>query len=67
MAQQGFQRDKHLTPLEFATQVGSDDAKVITRAYNRVRFGKEKLSTIELREINRILTGLEKVNDGVTN
>jgi hypothetical protein len=66
MAQRGLHRDKHLTPLEFANQVGTEDAALITKAYNRVRFGKEKLSTIELREINRILTGLEKVN-GVSN
>ena len=66
MAQQGHHRDKHLTPLEFASQVGTEDAALITKAYNRVRFGNEQLSTIELREINRILTGLEKVN-GVSN
>lgn len=66
MAQRGFQRDVHLTPLEFARQVGSRDAAMITRAYNRVRFGKEQLSTIELREIERILLTLENATDGAT-
>lgn len=67
MAERGFQRDKHLTPMEFASQVGSHDAAFITKAYNRVRFGKQKLSNLELKEINRILSGLEKVDEGATN
>jgi transglutaminase-like putative cysteine protease len=61
MAERGFQRDSHQTPLEFASKVGSREAAVITKAYNRVRFGNEKLSTIELHEINRILSNLEGV------
>jgi len=61
MAERGFQRDSHQTPLEFASKLGSWDAAVITRAYNRVRFGNEHLSTIELNEINRILKNLESV------
>jgi transglutaminase-like putative cysteine protease len=66
MAQRGLHRDNHLTPLEFATQVGTRDAAVITRAYNRVRFGKEQLSSIELREIDRILIALEDPTAGAT-
>jgi hypothetical protein len=65
MAQRGFNRDTHLTPLEFADKVGSRDAALITKAYNRVRFGKQQLSKIELLEINRILISLEKASDGV--
>ena len=65
MAERGFQKDKHLTPLEFADQLGSRDARLITRAYNRVRFGNEKLSTIELKEIQRILTTIEAEPPGV--
>jgi len=61
MAERGFQRDSHQTPLEFASKLGLREAAVITRAYNRVRFGNEHLSTIELNEINRILTKLESV------
>ncbi len=67
MSARGYQRDKSLTPLEFASQVGSTDAEVITRAYNRVRYGKEKLSPLEMREINRILSGLEKIEGGEAN
>jgi transglutaminase-like putative cysteine protease len=59
MARRGIERDKSLTPLEFAQQIGTRDAQVITRAYNRVRFGKEQLSTIELREIKKILAAME--------
>jgi protein-glutamine gamma-glutamyltransferase len=59
LAQRGLQRDKYLTPLEFAQQIGTRDAQVITKAYNRVRFGKEQLSAIELREIKRILAAME--------
>jgi len=66
MAHHGFKRDKHLTPLEFARQVGSRDAAQVTRAYNRVRFGKEEISAIEIHEINRILQRLENA-DGVVN
>ena len=61
MAERGFQRDSDQTPLEFARKLGSRDAALITRAYNRVRFGNEHLSTIELNEINRILSNLESV------
>jgi len=59
MEKRGFQREKHLTPLEFADRIGTRDATLITRAYNRVRFGKQQLSNIELREVQRILTSLE--------
>jgi hypothetical protein len=60
MSKRGLQRDKHLTPLEFADRIGTRDAALITRAYNRVRFGHQQLSTIELKEIERILVSLEK-------
>ena len=59
LAQRGLQRDKYLTPLEFAQQIGTRDAQVITKAYNRVLFGKEQLSAIELREIKRKLAAME--------
>ncbi|HSB29507.1 MAG TPA: DUF3488 and transglutaminase-like domain-containing protein [Pyrinomonadaceae bacterium] len=63
LAKRGVQRDKHLTPLEFAERIGTRDAALITRAYNRVRFGKEQLSTIELREIQRILSSMENTSE----
>ena len=53
MEQRGVARDKHLTPLEFADTVQSNEVLLITRAYNRVRFGNERLSATETKEIER--------------
>ena len=61
MEQRGVSRDKHLTPLEFADTVNSNEVLLITRAYNRVRFGKEKLSTSETKEVERALFKLEEL------
>jgi transglutaminase-like putative cysteine protease len=59
MEQRGVSRDKHLTPLEFADTLSSSDVLVITRAYNRVRFGGQKLSATERKEVERALFALE--------
>ena len=59
LEQRGLNRAGHLTPLEFAGHLGTPEALLITRAYNRVRYGRERLSRLELREINQILDGLE--------
>jgi hypothetical protein len=59
LAQRGLQRDGHLTPLEFAKTLQSGEALLITRAYNRVRFGRQRLSASEMREIERALLELE--------
>ena len=61
MEQRGVSRDKHLTPLEFANTLRSNDVMVITRAYNRVRFGGQKLSVIERKEVERALFALEGI------
>jgi len=63
MEQRGVARDKHLTPLEFANTLKSSEALLITRAYNRVRFGGQELSAIEKREVERALFALEKLNE----
>jgi protein-glutamine gamma-glutamyltransferase len=63
MEQRGVSRDKHLTPLEFANTLRSNDVMVITRAYNRVRFGGQKLSAIERKEVERALFALEGNTD----
>jgi hypothetical protein len=55
-------RDAHLTPLEFASALESQVALQITRAYNRVRFGGQQLSSDELREIDHALSELEGTN-----
>jgi hypothetical protein len=61
MEQRGLARDKHLTPLEFADTVKSSDVLLITRAYNRVRFGGQRLSATEKKEVERALFALEAV------
>lgn len=64
MAERGFRRDRHVTPLEFAHEVGMAEVDVITEAYNKVRYGNHKLTPFELKEINRILAGFEVEKNG---
>jgi hypothetical protein len=59
LANRGLTRDASMTPLEFAGGLGLQPALTITRAYNRVRFGGERLSENEIREIEQDLTRLE--------
>jgi hypothetical protein len=59
LAQRGLSRLKDQTPLEFASDLGSREALKITKLYNRVRFGSEKLSATEKREIDQALRDLE--------
>lgn len=59
LATRGLQRAAGETPLEFATALGMPEALDITRAYNRVRFGDEKLSTMEATQIDEWLKGME--------
>jgi transglutaminase-like putative cysteine protease len=58
MEQRGYARDQAQTPLEFADKLKSSDVWIITRAYNRVRFGGERLSPAEQREVERALAVL---------
>jgi hypothetical protein len=62
MQQRGLAREKHLTPLEFANTLGPGPATMITRAYNRVRFGGQRLTATEKREIENALTALEETS-----
>ena len=62
MEQRGLSRDKSSTPLEFAKTLDSGQALMITRAYNRVRFGGQRLSATERREIEKALSELESKN-----
>ena len=55
-------RDRHLTPLEFAKTLDSNEALLITRAYNRVRFGNEHLTASEKREVEKALFALEAID-----
>src|SRR5215216_5086151 len=62
MEQRGLARDQHLTPLEFADSLKSSEALLITRAYNRVRFGGERLSASEKKEVEKALFALEGID-----
>ena len=60
LERQGIKREAHQTPLEFSATVGTSEAAIVTAVYNRVRFGKEKLSPAESRRVEEALTKLEK-------
>lgn len=60
LERQGFKREADQTPLEFACAVGSTEARAITNAYNRVRFGAEELSGAEQKQIEQLLAKLER-------
>jgi hypothetical protein len=65
LARRGVERDSHLTPLEFAGSLDFQPALAITRAYNRVRFGGQPLSSAELREIDQTLKQLEEEDNRI--
>ena len=60
LEKQGIKRELYETPLEFASAAGVNEARDITNAYNRVRFGEEKLSDSERSHIESLLARLEK-------
>lgn len=60
LEKRGFKREPHQTPMEFAVAIGVNEASAITRAYNRVRFGAEQLSTSERKQIEALLATLER-------
>jgi transglutaminase-like putative cysteine protease len=59
LAEKGFTREPHQTPLEFAYAIGSPEVVVITEKYNRVRFGGNALTENEEYEIDRRLSEIE--------
>jgi transglutaminase-like putative cysteine protease len=58
LEKRGAKRPPHQTPLEFASLVGISEALAITQAYNRVRYGAEKLSASERKRIEEMLAEL---------
>lgn len=60
LEKQGIRRELYETPLEFASAVGVNEAREITNAYNRVRFGEEKLSQTERTQIDSLLARIER-------
>lgn len=60
LEKQGIKRELYQTPLEFASALGAIEAGAITDAYNRVRFGEQKLSDAEREQIENLLARIEK-------
>jgi Ca2+/Na+ antiporter len=60
LEKEGFKRETYQTPLEFAALVGRPEAAIVTTAYNRVRFGEEKLSASESRQLEEALAKLKE-------
>ncbi len=60
LAKRGIERSPEQTPLEFAVSVGLNEALAITSAYNRVRFGSQRLSGTEQEQIEQMLRELEQ-------
>lgn len=63
LAARGFRREPHQTPLEFAGAVGFPEAVLVTRAYNRVRFGAEALPAAESARVEAWLRNIEGQRD----
>ncbi|MDQ1589398.1 MAG: protein-glutamine gamma-glutamyltransferase [Pyrinomonadaceae bacterium] len=56
----GLMRAPDETPLEFAATTGMAEATLLTRSYNRVRFGAHELTTAEAARIEEWLRRVEK-------
>jgi transglutaminase-like putative cysteine protease len=56
----GLKRASYQTPLEFAAAVDLNEARAITNAYNRVRYGAAQLSPAEQKQIEELLLQLER-------
>ncbi len=59
LANKGWKREPHQTPLEFAYASGMPEAISVTEKYNRVRFGGKDLSADEAGAIETWLATLE--------
>lgn len=59
LADKGWTREPHQTPLEFASATELPEALRITEKYNRVRFGEKDLSADEAKAIESWLKTLE--------
>jgi hypothetical protein len=55
----GLLRAPDETPLEFAATTGMPEASLLTRSYNRVRFGAHELTTAEAARIEEWLRRME--------
>jgi transglutaminase-like putative cysteine protease/Ca2+/Na+ antiporter len=59
LAARGLRRAPDETPLEFAEATGLSEALLITRAYNRVRYGEQQLSKDEAEDVDKWLREME--------
>jgi hypothetical protein len=59
----GLLRAPDQTPLEFAASIGMPEALLLTRSYNRVRFGAQELTTAEAARVEEWLRRIEKSSD----
>ena len=60
LAARGLRRRTDQTPLEFAEAVASPEVLAVTRAYNRVRYGAQGLTSAEAEEVERHLRRIEE-------
>jgi hypothetical protein len=60
LAARGLRRAADQTPLEFAGALDAPEALLVTRAYNRVRFGARQLSQAETERVEDWLRKIEK-------
>lgn len=58
LAEKGFVREPHQTPMEFAYAVGMPEAVKVTEKYNQVRFGEKPVFSDEADEIEACLRRL---------
>jgi transglutaminase-like putative cysteine protease len=63
LARRGLRREPHQTPLEFAGALDVPEALLVTRTYNRVRFGAHDLTHDEAARIETWLKRIEKVRE----
>ena len=60
LAARGLRRAPDQTPLEFASTLDAPEALLITRAYNRVRFGSRQLTRAETARVEEWLQKIER-------
>jgi hypothetical protein len=59
LADKGYVRKEHETPLEFASALGMSEVVSLTERYNRVRFGDRGLSGPEAEEVESWLKQID--------
>lgn len=58
LVERGFKREPEQTPMEFAVRLGWTEVIRITEIYNRVRYGQQKLSGADSKQIEQWLERL---------